>query len=175
MKWRILTVSAALMVATSVCLSGQDKIQEGRAGETAEPNLTDQERATIQKETNPAKRARKLLDIAKGRLAQAQTLMPQEQYAEAGRLVQDYTAILSYTMALIDSLPRNDRKRQRSAYKDFDLRVRKQIPTLEELKRSALVDMPAIETALSTAQRLRIVALNGFSGAEIMKVPEQRP
>ncbi|MBI3950023.1 MAG: hypothetical protein HY314_06170 [Acidobacteria bacterium] len=164
-----------MTIITPLCLFGQDKNQPSAAEEAVKASLTDQEWALVDKEGNPVKRVRKLLDIAAYRLGQAQMFTAREQYSEASSLLESYTTIISYTMDLIDRLPENERKRQRSAYKEFDVQVRKQLQTLQELKRNLPVDNQAIENALFTAQRLRIIALNRFSGAEIIKVPEEKP
>ena len=133
--------------------------------------LTDQEWSEIRQEDNPTKRVRKLLNIAANRLTQAYSLAQQEQYADIPTLLGQYKNILTYAMDSVDSLPEPERKRQRNAYKEFDLNLRKHIPMLNEVKRGFPNEHPTIEDSLLTAQRLRMTALNRFSGAEIFKIP----
>jgi hypothetical protein len=167
------TLSILLMVSTTtLSLSAQDENRRGVTEAAVRAAVTDQEWFLVQKEGNPVKRVRRLLEIAMDRLRRAQPLASQEQYAEADMLVESYTTIISHAMAFIDDLPDSEHKRQRNAYKEFDLGMRKQIKTLQELTRSFPINHQAIEAAVFTAQRLRIIALNRFSGVEIIKVPE---
>jgi tetratricopeptide (TPR) repeat protein len=137
--------------------------------------LTADEWKVVNRHGNQVKRVRELLKVAANRLERARQLTTREAFTEATKLVEDYTAIISYTLTFIDNIPDKDRKRRRSAYKEFDLAVRKQIQSLEDLRHSWPVGNTVAEEAVTTAQRLRIMALNGFSGAEIFRVPEKRP
>jgi hypothetical protein len=173
MKWEILKPFLSAMLVAVVAPLGLGAQQDpGVLEQAARAVMTAQEWLQVDKEGKPSKRVRKLLEIAADRLRQAQALTAQEQLAEATTLVENYTTLISYGISFIDSLPENQRKRQRNAYKEFDVRLRQQIPALMELRRSFPTDSQALENALFTAQRLRIIALNGFSGAEIIKVPE---
>jgi hypothetical protein len=175
MKWRILTLLVALLIpiASPLRLFGQQDHQQTIPEEDAKATMSAQEWASVNKESNPVKRTRRWLAIAANRLEEAQTLTAQDQFAEATTLVKKYTTIISYALQFIDRLSNGQRKAQRSAYKEFDVRVRDQIKALNELKRDLPVGNQAIDEALFTAQRLRIIALNRFSGAEIIKVPEK--
>lgn len=178
MTWRVrtwLAVIVFVVVVPSLCLGGHQEDQPQVTEDEAKAVMTDPEWFSVNKERNPSKRVRKLLEVAAARLHQAQALTTQGHYAEVISLLEHYTTLISYAIAFIDGLPENQRKRQRGAYKEFDVRVRQQIPTLTELRRNFPTENPVIENALFTAQRLRIIALNGFSGAEIIKVPEEKP
>lgn len=133
--------------------------------------LTAEEWAEVREEDNPTKRTRKLMGMAARRLAQTQALIQQEHYGDTLPLLEQYKQILTYTMDSIDSLPDAERKRQRNAYKEIDLALRKHIPILQEIKRNFPHEHAMIEDSLLTAQRLRLIALNRFSGTEIFKIP----
>ena len=137
--------------------------------------LTADEWKAVDRHGNQVKRVRELLKVAASRLERTHQLTAQEAFADATKLMEDYTTIISYTFAFIEDIPEKDRKRRRSAYKEFDLSVRKQIQALEGLRHSWPVGNTAAEDALLTAERLRIMALNRFSGMEIIRVPEKRP
>lgn len=161
-----------MAIVTPLCLFGQHENHQAVTEEEAKAAMTDQEWLSVEKKGNPVKRVRKLLEIADGQLAQTRTLTAQEKFVEATTTIQNYTTIISYALHFIEGLPENQHKQQRSAYKEFDVRVRKQIPTLKELKHEFPVGNQVVDDALFTAERLRIIALNRFSGAEIIKVPE---
>lgn len=133
--------------------------------------LTAEEWAEVREEDNPTKRTRKLMGIAARRLAQGQAFIQREHYDDVLKLLEQYKQILTYTMDSVDSLPDPERKRHRNAYKEIDLALRKHIPILQEIKRNFPHEHSMIEDSLLTAQRLRLIALNRFSGTEIFKIP----
>ncbi len=175
MKWRMfITVFFLFSVMLPLtCLSSQEESSSSAFEEKNQPALTDEEWREVNDEGNPVKRVRKLLEVAADRLSLIRTIITQEQFAEATILVETYTPIITYTMTFIDEMPEKERKKQRNAYKEFDLRIRKQIQTLEELRRTFPANNQAIEDSLVTVRRLRIIALNRFSGDKIFKVPER--
>lgn len=173
MRWRRLTwLALVLMVVIPGLGRGGQEGQSRITEDEAKAVMTDQEWLLVNREKKPTKRVRKWLDVAADRLSRAQALIAQERYADAIPLIEHYTPLISSAIAFIDGLPKEQRKQQRSAYKEFDVRVRRHIPLLMELRRDFPTEHPTLERALLTAQRLRILALNGFSGAEIIKVPE---
>jgi hypothetical protein len=170
---RIVTSLLVMTIASALTLRplyGQEPKPPG-ATRHLTMTLTDQEWSDIRQEDNPTKRVRKLLNIAANRLTQAYSLAQQEQFADIPSLLGQYKSIVTYAMDSVDSLPEPERRRQRNAYKEFDLNLRKHIPMLNEVKRNFPNEHPTVEDSLLTAQRLRMTALNRFSGAEIFKIP----
>jgi tetratricopeptide (TPR) repeat protein len=143
--------------------------------EDIQSRLTAEEWRKVNEQGNQVKRVRELLKVATNRLGRTRQLAAQGSFTEATRLMQDYTEIISHTLTFIDTIPKKDRKRRQSAYKEFDLRVREQIRTLRELRHEFPVGNTVVEEALQTAERLRIMALNQFSGMEMIRVPNERP
>ncbi len=163
------------MVASSPLNRGQQRPHPSATTEQVRALLTAEEWRLVEKHRGPVKRVRKLLRIAETRLQQAQLLIAQQEVAQATTKVAQYTIIISYSLTFIEGLPSKHRKKRRNAYKEFDVRVREQLYLLQQLKREFPVNNETIDEALFTAERLRIIALNRFSGAEIIKVPEKHP
>ncbi len=134
--------------------------------------LTPQEWKSVEHEDDTVKRVRKLLDFSSSRLSDARDKLKQVAFSEAAQALVQYEAIITGAFYSIDPLTaKNDRKR-RSSYKEFDVRTRPQLHTLELLARDfAGQNSPAAENALTNTRRLRAMALNRFSGSKIIKVP----
>jgi hypothetical protein len=137
--------------------------------------LTAVEWQSVSRHDNQAKRVRELMKAAGLRLLNARQQTAREAFAEATTLVEDYIAIISYAFTSIDGIPAKDRKRRQNACKEFDLAVRRQLQVLRDLRHEFPVGNTRAEDAFQLAERLRIMALNRFSGAPIIGVPEGRP
>lgn len=161
-------VMAVMSVSGQPAMTSQDPAPVNRLSSAA---LTAEEWSEVRQEDNPTKRTRKLLSMAARRLAQAQAFIQREHYSDVLTLLEQYKHILVYALDSIDSLPEPERKRQRNAYKEIDLSLRKQIPILQEIKRNFPREHPVVEDSLLAAQRLRMTALNRFSGSDIFKIP----
>ncbi|GEM_PF-1018098 len=135
--------------------------------------LSAEEQAQLARERNPAKQVRLLLRIAEKRLQEAKRLTNQESFDPALSVLLAYQALLEHAFARIETVPPGGRRK--SAYKDFDLHVRRQLKDLEPMTRAFPLGLTAeAERVFKTATRLRFEALNAFAGERILTHPRPK-
>lgn len=165
------------MGATS---AGQDRppppsFEWAQALERARELLAPEEWRSVEKEDHAVKRVKKLVEVASMRLNEARARVNAGMFDPAARALSQYQVIVSAAFSTIDPLTEGDRKRRRSGYKEFDVRTRPHLPILERMAREFTAqNLPDGEAVLVSVRRLRALALNRFSGSEIMAVPEAR-
>jgi len=172
-----LTVSLSLIVCLSQAISPTPGCLQQPFGEETrdiQALLTPEEQAQVKRQTNPSKQMKLFLKIAAQRLERMRQLTRSERYNEALQTASAYKALLSHALLIIGTMPGSSGRRK-SAYKDFETDVRKQIRTLEAISR----DVPPgrsreIEDVLRTVIALRYEALNAFAGEKIFP-PKSRP
>lgn len=132
--------------------------------------LTSEEQAQLAREKNPAKQVRLLLQIAEKRLQEAERLAAQERFNPALSVLLVYQAVLEHAFSRIETVPPGGRRK--SAYRDFDLHIRRQLKDLVPLTRAFPIGLAAdAERVLKTVTRLRFEALNAFAGGRILTHP----
>jgi len=135
--------------------------------------LTAEEQTQLARERNPAKQVRLLLRIAEKRLQDAKRLTDQERFDSALSALLVYQTLLEHAFARIETVPPGGRRK--SAYKDFDLHLRRQLKDLEPVTRAFPIGLAAeAERVLKTATRLRFEALNAFAGERILTHPRPK-
>ncbi|MBI4468993.1 MAG: hypothetical protein HY650_06710 [Acidobacteria bacterium] len=153
--------------------AGQADLETAQSQLHARDRLTEEEWKTVQRETDAAKRVKRLADLAFLRLDQARKQVNTGAFDPAGRALLDYQVLLTAAFDCVELLTEGNAKRQRSAYKEFDIRTRSHMSYLERLAREfTSQNLQAGETVLTQARRLRARALNRFSGSKIIRVPE---
>ncbi len=145
--------------------------QEPPDQQTLRALLTPSEQTEYGRQSNIAKRMKLLLRFAARRLDATYEFALKEHYDPIARLTGEYQRLISSAFSLIEAISPKP-SRRKSAYRDFDLELRKHIRTLERIERIIPLDQSAdINAALKTATRLRHNALNAFAGDHIFKPP----
>ena len=136
--------------------------------------LTPTEHMEFRRQSNIAKRMKLLLKFAAKRLERIHHLALREEYDEVAQLSNEYKALITSAYSLIETISPNP-SRRKSAYRDFDLELRKQIRALEQIERLIPLSQSGdITDAMRTATRLRHNALNAFAGDRIFKSPTSK-
>lgn len=137
--------------------------------QTVQALLTPKERADLSRQSNIGKRMKLLLNFAAQRLEQMLQSALREQYGEITRLSNDYKTLITYAFSLIETISSKPSPRK-SAYRDFDIEIRKHLRTLDRIGRVIPLSQSAdITDAVRTATRLRHNALNAFAGDRIFQ------
>lgn len=143
-------------------------------GQILQALLTPTEHMEFSRQSNIGKRMKLLLKFATQRLERIRQLALREEYGEIARLGNEYKALITHAYSLIETISPKP-SRRKSAYRDFDLELRKQIRALEQIERLIPLSQSGdITDAMRTATRLRHSALNAFAGDRIFKSPTSR-
>ncbi|HXF05580.1 MAG TPA: hypothetical protein VNM72_09200 [Blastocatellia bacterium] len=142
--------------------------------QTVQALLAPSERAELSRQSNIGKRMKLLLKFAAQRLDLIRQHALREEYGEISRISHEYKVLVTYAYSLIETISPKP-SRRKSAYRDFDLEVRKQIRTLEQIERLIPLSQSGdVSDAIRTATRLRHNALNAFAGDRIFKSPSSK-
>lgn len=142
--------------------------------QTFQALLAPTERTELSRQSNIGKRMKLLLKFAAQRLDRIHQLALREEYGVISRISNEYKALITYAYSLIETISPKPNRRK-SAYRDFDLEVRKQIRTLEQIERLIPLSQSGdVSDAIRTATRLRHNALNAFAGDRIFKSPSSK-
>ncbi|MEW6732389.1 MAG: hypothetical protein AB1489_13760 [Acidobacteriota bacterium] len=171
MTMQLLWVSLILFSLVLSVRAEQTVTPTADVPEQALAALPQPQQTAINKESKAPNRIKIVLKLAEKCLAEAQLLAtnnPKQTLAA----IDNYQKLICYANLYLDTLSKN-RREQRLLYKSFEIALREQIATLEELEHkmaSSYADQ--LTDVLLYVRRCRIESLNTVFGNPILPLPQ---
>ncbi|MGQ9896995.1 MAG: hypothetical protein ACUVR8_05505 [Acidobacteriota bacterium] len=143
-----------------------------RSASTLPSGLSETERQTLQKETNPKNHLNACLKISLSRLTIAAEAVKQERYETAVQALRVYTGLLDYTHGYSQQMVK-EKVRQQLLHK-LEVSLRQQLPLLEWMVNSVPeCHENCTRQALDRARTIRRQSLNAYFGGEFLKAGDR--